>query len=272
MHPPNSQLAFLKLGGSLITDKTRASTPRKDVLARLAKEIAEAQETRPQLQLVLGHGSGSFGHVPAAKHGTRDGVRTPEGWRGFAEVWRQASALTRMVVESLHAAGLPAMVFSPSAAALAEDGKVTRWDLTPLRLALQAGLLPVVHGDVAFDLRRGGTVLSTEDVFAHLARQLHPARILIAGIEPGVWADYPACTRILPEITPQTPAASVRGSAATDVTGGMASKVAEMLRLVAEIPGLETLIFDGVQPGRVRDALLGARPGTRLFAPPEELP
>ncbi|GAH93416.1 unnamed protein product, partial [marine sediment metagenome] len=37
-----SNLQFLKLGGSLITDKTRSHTARMDVITRLAEEIARA--------------------------------------------------------------------------------------------------------------------------------------------------------------------------------------------------------------------------------------
>jgi isopentenyl phosphate kinase len=56
-----SKLHFLKLGGSLITDKNEAHTHRPDVLARLGREIAAALEQDPSIKVVLGHGSGSFG-------------------------------------------------------------------------------------------------------------------------------------------------------------------------------------------------------------------
>ena len=65
MSIPNSYLSniqFLKLGGSLITDKSRPQTARLDVLERLASEIAQAYHKHPDLSLVIGHGSGSFGH------------------------------------------------------------------------------------------------------------------------------------------------------------------------------------------------------------------
>jgi len=264
-----SNLQFLKLGGSLITDKTTTSTPRLDVLARVAGEIAVGLAQNPDMKLVLGHGSGSFGHVAAKKFGTRQGVRTHEEWQGFAEVWYQASALNRLVVDALHKAGLPAVSFPASAAATTENGKVVIWNLEPLRAALEAHLLPVVFGDVAFDTAIGGTILSTEDVFQHLAPHLNPERILLAGIESGVWADYPDCTQLIEEITPASAAQisnSVSGSAATDVTGGMASKVEEMLALVQQINGLEVSIFSGKEPDAVRNALLGDRIGTHIGA------
>jgi len=263
----STELCFLKLGGSLITDKNKASTPRMEVIARLAEEIAAACTQNPNLRLIVGNGAGSFGHVPAKRYGTRQGVHTPEEWRGFAEVWREAAALNRLVTDALHAAGLPAIAFPPSAAVTSRDGQVVSWDLSPLHLALQAGLLPVVQGDVIFDTARGGTILSTEDLFQHLARALRPRRILLAGLEQGVWADFPACTRLVAEITPKNlpeVAPALSGSNATDVTGGMASKVQQSLALVQEIPGLEILIFSGEKAGLVKEALLGARVGTTL--------
>jgi isopentenyl phosphate kinase len=262
-----SNLQFLKLGGSLITDKARPHTPRLDALARLAGEIAAALQRDPALQLIVGHGSGSFGHVPALKYGTRQGVSTLKEWSGFFEVWREASALNRLVVEALIQAGLAVIAFPPSSNVIARDGRVETWDIDRLRLALAAGQLPVIYGDVVFDLARGGTIFSTEDLFAHLARQLRPRRILLAGLEPGVWADYPACTRLAQEISGENLAriaSSLAGSAAVDVTGGMASKVELSLALARELASLEVRIFSGEEPGAVERALLGEPLGTLI--------
>ena len=136
-----------------------------------------------------------------------------------------------------------------------------------MKSALDNGLLPVVHGDVIFDDVRGGTILSTEDLFIHLARSLHPGRILLAGLEAGVWADFPRRTKLLAEITPGTfaqQAPRLESAAGTDVTGGMRAKVTDMLALVEQLPDLEVLIFSGLEPGNVRRALSGENPGTRL--------
>ena len=76
------ELVFLKLGGSLITDKTQAYTARLEKLTDLARQIARALQTQPELRLVLGHGSGSFGHTAAKKYGTRDGISAGYRWPG----------------------------------------------------------------------------------------------------------------------------------------------------------------------------------------------
>lgn len=251
----------------MITDKTHPYTPRLEQIKALAGQIAAAMAENADLRLILGHGSGSYGHTPASLYDTRSGVNNPESWRGFTEVWYQASALNRLVVEALYFAGLPIVSLSPIASVTAHDGLPFIWDLYPLQTALSNRLLPVIYGDVVFDDSRGGTILSTEDLFIHLARILHPQRILLAGLEQGVWEDFPTCTRLLHEITPISFSAFKAGlinSAGTDVTGGMRSKVTGMLTLVTELPDLEVEIFSGEQPDNIRHALLGASIGTRL--------
>ena len=75
----SKEIVLLKLGGSLITDKDIPYTPRLDKLTDLAQEIKTVLDSSPDLLLILGHGSGSFGHVAAKKYGTRDGLPAQGG-------------------------------------------------------------------------------------------------------------------------------------------------------------------------------------------------
>lgn len=264
-----NEIVLLKLGGSLITDKDKPYTPRLDKLAELAQEIKTALDSSPGLHLILGHGSGSFGHVAAKKHGTRDGVQTREQWLGFTEVRFQAAELNRYVVQSLLEAGLPAMPFPPSASMVSDRRKVTYHNVETIRRALAANLLPVVQGDVAFDESLGGTILSTEDVFAFLVEQFNPSRILLAGLEAGVWADFPARTRLVKQIQLsdyEAMRSGIKGSASTDVTGGMKAKVEEMLSLIQKNKDLTVQIFAAEEPGLLTRALQGENVGTLLTA------
>jgi len=263
------KLVFLKLGGSLITDKNQAHTARLDVLERLAMEIAAARMDDRDLQIVLGHGSGSFGHYPASKYQTRQGVKTAEEWAGFVEVWRKAADLNHLVLEALAKANLPALAFPPSAMVIARKGRVASWKLDTLLKALEKELLPVIYGDVVFDSELGGTILSTEDLFTHLVYHIPATQLLLAGIEPGVWSDFPKNTRLLQEITPGSLSlvkAGLGGSSATDVTGGMAEKVRQVLSLVESFPGLKGSIFSGEIPGNIQRALHGEPIGTTIHS------
>ncbi len=262
-------LIFLKLGGSLITDKSREQTVLPDVLARLANEIAGALNARQELRLIVGHGSGSFGHTLAKKYGTRQGVSTPEQWRGFADVAQVAARLNRHVFDALRAAGVPAINVQPSASAVCRDAVITDMAVAPIKNALDHALVPLVMGDVAVDEVRGGTIVSTEDVFKYLAGPLRPSQILLAGIERGVLTRWPDGD-VIPLITASNidslrPA--LRGSHAADVTGGMESKVLEMLALAQSVPGLSIRIFLGASAGMVKGVLLGeSEHGTKIAA------
>src|SRR5574341_946773 len=193
-----TELVFLKLGGSLITDKTKPYTARFDKLAQLAKEIKSALSRTPGLRLVLGHGSGSFGHYAVKEHWTplqlppnsapfggasRNLGGEKEGGRGFTEVWYRAMQLNRYVIDALHEAGILCMAIQPSAAVVSKNGTVQNWDTSPLESALRAGIVPVIYGDMAFDEVQGGAVLSTETLMAYLAHRLQPNRILLAGLD-----------------------------------------------------------------------------------------
>lgn len=266
-------MIFLKLGGSLITDKAHAETPRLDVLRQLAQEIAEARQANPELRLLVGHGSGSFGHAAAARHATHLGASTPEQWLGFVAVWRSANRLNRIVVDALGEAGLPVLSFPPSASSLARSGEITDLAHLPIQSALEHGLIPLVQGDVAFDSVRGACILSTERVFTWLAPHLRPRRILLAGADPGVFSDFPRNTDLLPKVSQHDLAdRRVGASAAVDVTGGMAEKVRTALEWSRADPGLEVRIFSGEDTGQLRSALLGGQPGTQVVWTAERPP
>lgn len=240
----------------MLTDKTKVERVRHDVLLRLVEEIAQARRENPALRLVLGQGSGSFGHVAAAKHGTRRGVGDAAGWRGFAEVSDAAARLNRMVLTELLLAGVPAVSLSPSASVRCEDGRIQSIAAYPVQAALAAGLVPVVYGDVAFDSVRGGTIVSTEEVMMALAGEIRPSWLLLAGETTGVFDES---GQIIPAISRENYAeieAALGGSRGTDVTGGMASKVQSMLALVEQFPQLSIRIFSGLEPGNLAQTLL----------------
>lgn len=242
-------LVFVKLGGSLITDKLRESTFLPQAMAQIAGEIAGALAANPALQLVIGHGSGSFGHFAARTHGTALGVTTPEGWRGFAAVAAAARDLNHLVLHSLRDAGVPAMAFQPSAALMSENRSIVYYETAPLTAALEHGLVPLVHGDVAFDRSQGGAIISTETVFFYLAQHFAVRRIVLLGETAGV---LDADGAVIPEITPANLAAiesALGGSAGVDVTGGMETKVRDMLRLAETLPHLRIHIASGRSAG-----------------------
>lgn len=248
-------LTFLKLGGSLITDKNRPRTPDRDVLSGTSHEIAQALNQTTELSLLLGHGSGSYGHSVASKYNTRNGVSTPEQWMGFTEVAHAAAELNAIVIRQLLDAGLKALRFPPSVLLSSENKQVHSFHICGMKTAFEHGLLPVTHGDVVFDHTLGGTIASTEEVFTSLAPMLHPQRILLAGSYAGVMDQHGNVIRRLTPGNIDSYRPAITGSESTDVTGGMFSKVTSMMDLCKNLPGLEVIIFDGRVKGSILTAL-----------------
>lgn len=261
MRFPN--LTFLKLGGSLITDKDQPETALIDQIDSLLIQIAEWRSANPTDWLLLGHGSGSFGHVAAAQYGTRQGIKRREDALGYQRVWYSARKLNQIIVEQSQSLSLPLIVFPPSACITSDDHEIKTWNLKPISQSFEMGLIPLIYGDVVSDLTLGGTILSTEDLFVHLSHSLRPDRILLSGRVDGVYADYPSNQDLLPHISAHSDASEfLRGSASQDVTGGMLTKVQSMQALCREIPSLSIQIFSAVSPGALRLALDGAAIGT----------
>lgn len=263
----NKNLIFIKLGGSLITEKDVPNSARLNVINGLAKTIREISVNYPQYQFVLGHGSGSFGHHAAHKYSTQDGVFTPSQWLGFLDVWQAAHELNQIIINALTEVGIPTIAFSPSASTTTQNKKIKNWDLIPIKSALSAGFMPLVMGDVVFDSQIGGTILSTEELFYHLALELKPATILIAGIENGVYADFPDCLHLVSKIS-QTNIdliiKDINESKSIDVTGGMRSKVMILMELSKKVLGLHARIFSAVDPKNIEVAIKGEQIGTLI--------
>lgn len=264
-----NKLVFIKLGGAAITDKSKPRTALPENIQQLADQISRAYQENPDLRIILGHGSGSFGHYSGQKYGTRNGVKNSQDWLGFAEVWDDARQLNELVLHAFLNARLPVIAFPPSAWIITENRKPVDSFIEPIRYTMQNHLMPVVNGDVIFDNALGGTILSTEEVFALLADEFHPDQIILASREPGVWQDFPSNTKLAASLSPsefKASSASVHGSAGMDVTGGMAKKVTIMFEILHHHPNVRISITSGMTSTSIYDALKDKSSGTLLHS------
>jgi len=261
-----AELILLKLGGSVITDKTKPFSPRMDVLERLAQEIKAAiDERKGDLQLVLGHGSGSYGHVVAEQYQTHRGAINADSWLGFAAVAAAAAELNHLVVTTLRNVGVPAIRFQPSASTRTRGVQLMYLETFPIKEVLRQGLVPVVYGDVSVDANQGMSIVSTEMLFDNLARELTPSKIVLCGQVEGVYEQDPL-TNPDAELIEQIDNSNwpeVEGmlgqSHGVDVTGGMFTKVRDMYRLTLAMPPMQAMIISGERPGNVQTVLRGQR-------------
>jgi len=260
-------LILLKLGGSLITEKARPETPRREAIARLAGEIARAaRET--SCRLIVGHGSGSFGHVAARESGIAAGLRSPDQRPGVSRTQERAAALHRIVIEALLEAGSLPYSIAPSSCLVSDGGRPAEIAAGPLLLALDRGLLPVLYGDVVMDHAWGVSICSTENLFEILARTLLDhgytiRRALWLGETDGL---YDSAGHTLPRLSSgdlKRAAGAIGAPSGTDVTGGMLHRVETALALARL--GIPSLLANGLTPGLLERAVRGESvPGTEV--------
>lgn len=243
----NSQpLVMIKLGGSLLTDKDNESTANHLQVRRSLKQI-RALVKAGSGRLILGHGVGSFAHIPAAKYQTARGIINKESRLGAGITKERVLAIHQLVLTAGLKLGLPLFSLSPGSFLSREEGSAKTY-LTPLLNCLKFKLLPLLYGDVITDNLQGFGIYSTEKSFEIVAQALsrlgfEKIKLIHLGITKGV---YDKAGKTILRLTRDNYAQyfeAVGESQSIDVTGGMKLKVETALRM-AEF-GVETYIVDG---------------------------
>jgi len=259
-------MLLVKLGGSVVTEKTHLRTPRSAAIRRLARELASLGEP-----LLIVHGAGSYGHILASRHRLNEGGSTPPRRLAAAGVQADVRELDGLVVRALNRAGLAAIPIPPSAVLSLDDGRVSTMDLTPFLEFASMEFTPVTFGDVVRDVRRGFSVCSGDLLMLELARAFQPERAVFAADVDGLFTVDPKrrrAARLLETVGPDDLSRmEFSSSSRTDVTGSIEGKVRRMFE-IADHTG-ECLIVNGNVKNRVRDALRGRHVvGTRVVRGP----
>ena len=252
------ELIFVKLGGSVITDVNMPNTARMENIVRLVNEIKKASKNK---LIILGHGGGSFPHVPAHKYGIGAGLNSKDSRIGTAITQKSAAELHQIIMTALIGSGVNAFSFSPSSSVVASGKRIVRWDISPIKSALRLGFVPVVYGDVAIDTKQGVSIVSTEEIFRYLSGKLKPNKIVIGTDVDGVFTSDPKdsdSSRLIKVINRSNlnkTNFSSRGRK-FNVTGSMRSKVLELYE-ISRNSNILCQIINANKRGRMYDAILG---------------
>ena len=223
---------ILKIGGSAITDKTGELAAKTEIINRLAEEIKRADLDN----LIIVHGGGSFGHPTAVKYGIKDGYKEdPTQKLGFAETHHVMTVLNGLIMDSLIWHEVPAVSIAPSSCFLTENTKIKYFDETVLKQYAKMIFTPVFYGDVVLDQKIGFTILSGDQLVSYLALKYDAQKIVIGTDTDGLFDSDPKANptakpfkklnlKELKELQPK-----LGQAAGTDVTGGMAGKIAELI-------------------------------------------
>lgn len=255
----------VKLGGSAITDKSKASTARLEVIHGAIEELASYSG-----QLILLHGGGSFAHPYVSKSALRNGFKQKLQLGSVSEIELNLDQLTRIIGVGLLLRNRPFVPLSPMSFMTLRRGNFGRSFLDPITSALRLGLIPLIHGDIVFDKVRGCGIVSADRIASLLDEKIGASRVLFGSDVDGLYDGNPKTSskaeligevdrsnysQVLKRLRPNS----------SDVTGGMRGKALEALRLAKH--GCESYIFNLTKSGNLRSLLNGSSDVGTRFVP-----
>lgn len=257
------KLIILKLGGSIITDK-KSEIPKTDLanLEKFSAEIAKGYDPK-KMRLILIHGAGSYGHTIAKRTGLHLGIVRDEQLVDFAEVQRLQNELDCIVTQHLIKHGLPAIPCQASSFMVLNDKRIVRADITAIKHFVDIGMIPVLYGVPAYDMKQKCAVLSGDQIAPYLAKELKAEKIIHVTNVDGIYDKDPnkfSDAKHIPSINSENfeeIKKALTGSLDTDVSGGMLTKVSELMNI-----GVESQIISGLITGNIIKAMKGDNVGT----------
>ena len=245
----------MKIGGSILTDKRGEKGALPEEIERVAREVA----SRPR-DLVLVHGAGSFGHIPARQYGLPQRF-SPEGLRVTHE---SVVRLNRLLLEALAEAGVESLPVHPLSCLTLSGGRIESFATEPIMKMLEDGIMPLLHGDVAMDRTKRAGIVSGDQLVSYLARALRAEVVAVGCNVDGILFSGQPMAEVKRSDLPLIEGA-IGGSAGVDVTGGMKGKLDELLEL-ADM-GISSVIFNASKEGNVVRVLGGEAIGTKVWGP-----
>ena len=246
-------MILIKLGGSVITDKTQYRTFNKERVARLCSEIKESGH-----KVLIVHGAGSFGHVLSKRHAIQDGYVSDGQIPVVAEVQYDVRELSGMVVKELLDAGIPAVSVPPGSCFVMDDGELITDDTEAIERLMDTGIIPVLFGDVLMDRVKGFGICSGDLFMEVLADLFDIEKVVFVSDVDGLFTADPKINKDaeLIETVDMDVLENIKSeSNIDDVTGGIRSKMEAMLRM--STADRDCVLVNGTVKGRLGSLLRG---------------
>ncbi len=243
-------MILIKLGGSVITDKTKEYVFKEKIVKRLVTEIKLALNDNDE-KLMIVHGGGSFGHPGAQKYGLNTS-RPHDVARGTAEVQHKMRCLNQLMMSILLENGLWAVSVPGGLVSTFDDGRLKSIKTELFESLIDIGTIPVTFGDVAVDYKRGVTICSGDDLMMGLA-SLADKAIFVTDVD-GIIKDGRTVPIFTEDMLPLTKHDHKDSVEKIDVTGGMDGKVKNMIEMSSKC---QTIVVNGKVDGRLKKVMLG---------------
>jgi isopentenyl phosphate kinase len=244
---------IIKLGGSVITDKTKKNYFKQDTMDNLAKEIKRANK-----EIILVHGAGSFGHILAEQYNLNNGHRNDNQLLGFSLTHAMVQKLNYLVLDTLIKKDIPAVSIPPHAIIKLDNHKPLKMDYNIFKDYLNTGFVPITFGDVVLDEKLGFSICSGDLLVQLLAEKFKPEKVIFTLDEDGLYASNPKKDKNAKLIDStkidELEQYKTLADAHADVTGGMGGKI-NTIKKISKL-GIDTILLNGNKPDRLYKMLI----------------
>lgn len=253
-------VTLIKLGGSIVTDKTQNQVYRQALVQQLGKELL-AYQAESTDALFIGHGQGSFGHPIVAQYANHFVSREHFRPLPMAKMLRVVTMLHDYILDDLIALGVPVTSFRLSQQVAVDAQQAVSLNVDLLEQLFDLGVVPLTTGDIVVDAVKGNVVLSTEKIFLHLIRHLHQSarfrvrRVVYVTDVEGVLDHARQLIRTIGADQEIDETMFFSESGRSDVTGAMKHKV-EAAQSVARL-GIPVAILSPKKPNNLCNYLSG---------------
>ncbi len=246
-------MILIKLGGSVITDKSEYKKFNREQTARLCAEIAASGKG-----VLVVHGAGSYGHVLSKQYQLQHGLQDFRQIPAVAQVQHDVRELSLNVVEEMIKVGMPAVSVPPGSCFVMDNGRLIVDNPEPIRALAHIGVMPVLFGDVVADRSKGFGICSGDQAMEALSKIFKPDRIIFVSDVDGLYTADPKKdenAKLIPEVDGKMLDRLDSELTVADVTGGIRGKVDEMLKICGDSG--ECILVNGTVPGRLLSLLKG---------------
>ncbi|MCL2143851.1 MAG: isopentenyl phosphate kinase [Methanomassiliicoccaceae archaeon] len=246
-------MILIKLGGSVITDKSAFKRFNKERVSGLCREIKDSGK-----DVMIVHGAGSFGHVLSKEHGLQNGYKSKEQISAFAKVSRDVRELNLMMISELIDAGIPPVSVPTGSCFIMDDRELIMNNDEIIREYVKLGIVPVMFGDVVLDRKKGFGICSGDTIMKYLADVFSPEAVIFVSDVDGLYDRDPKISKdakLISEVTPDIMRTIPSETTVADVTGGVHAKIMTMLDMCSD--GRDCILVNGTVDGRLRSLLTG---------------
>ncbi len=271
-----SKIIIVKLGGSLITDKTQPLSVNNEVLRSLSEQISQFYG-KTTYSLIIVHGGGSFGHPIAEKFRIHQGYNPEikDQIEGLIQTHSLMKKLNQICINALNKEGLQTYPLSPSTVFLKkkDDLKFSGRDL--IVELHNHRIIPILYGDILFAPPGDFQILSGDTIITKLCQIFGPdsiQKVIFTTDEDGIYQknssndDFNLITQITAkEFLKINFESFEEEEAISDVTGGMGGKFKEIREIVKL--GIFVEILNGQSPNFLYQALKNQAKKSTIIKP-----